>query len=212
MNNSAEICRVVLEKVNVSIEEIADLTGLSINTTSALIGRLCGEGAIRRDGERISVGNAGRAKVLAAHAMLPTPIVSAPPSRAPTVKETKPARKRIEIPIPAVITVEKGIPCPPPGFGRRNRKPCPWPFATMAVGDSFKVDVPEGVKPQDVADVLRRDGTSYKRIMPTLRFSIRIAEDDKSVRLWRDPMGNSGQPAAVPSSLGLRTRRNKVAT
>jgi hypothetical protein len=90
----------------------------------------------------------------------------------------------------------------------------------MEVGDSFAVDVPEGITAKDVAQILRRDADGFRRIRESFRVAVRVEEGAGSVRLWREPdaVPDRAKDAASASekldqalarkpSLGLRTRR-----
>lgn len=79
-----------------------------------------------------------------------------------------------------MIAVEKGVPLPPKNSGR----PCKYPFATMASGDSFKVDVPVGREARSVAQAMTNTARSWvKRNAGEVNFTVRVV-DEKTVRVW----------------------------
>lgn len=214
MNYSAEICNAVVHKKMSHIPSICDVTGLSERACETLIGKLCGDGTLRRERDYIYVKNEGKAKLLAEQAEQDKDTAEDRVAARMAAVATETKLKRAPAPviaIPSQITVQKGVPIPPPRIGRSGR-PCPWPFKTMEIGDSFAVEIPPDVKAQDVANMLRKDAVAFQRIMPVLMVTIRIEEGDKTVRLWR---AAPKKPEVIPdvepqrSSVGIRARRTK---
>lgn len=231
MNYSAEICSALQDEGGrMHVDALEDRVGISTKTCDALLGKLCGEGVLKRDRDYVVIKNDARAKMLAEQASAPkareVPALAAAMSSPRLAAETPRARgPRIELPVPISIEVQRGVPIPPKRFGRGARPLPAWPFAKMEVGDSFAVPVPNGMAPKDVAAALRRDADAYSRVIPTLRVAVRIEEGMKSVRVWREApkAASAGNGAAKTSdkstsdrlddalarggSLGIRARK-----
>jgi len=215
MNYSAEICRRVVDGGKQPVEAILEEVGISERVGDALISKLCGEGALRRSSTHIWVGNEGRARMLAEQAEAketPKPVLI--PLAAVSVRELKTERR--PLPIPPQIPLRDGVPCPPVRLGR-HRPPCPWPFATMKIGQSFVYDVPEGFTAKEAAEQIRRDAVAFRKLMPELRVAIRVLDGDRQVGVWREvPDGTeaslkaiTGDPKMTGRSLGIRVRKGK---
>lgn len=215
MNYSAEICSALQDEGGrMQVDALEDRVGLSTKTCDALLGKLCGEGVLKRDRDYVVIKNEARAHMLAEQAT-PNHIATDPPALAtamgaPRLDHGAPKARnpRLEIPVPALLEVQRGVPIPPKRFGYGAKPLPPWPFAKMGVGDSFAVPIPDGVSPKDVAAALRRDADAFTRVMPMLRVAVRIEEGMKSVRVWREPAKPSeivdGAAQASPKSASDR--------
>jgi hypothetical protein len=211
MNYGAEICSKIIDEGMHDVDAIRDRIGLAEKTFDHLVGKLCGEGTLRRERDRLVIANHGRALVLSEQAQANTvPAASTLPRTLPEPPAAKQRKLRVELPA-LEVKIEKAVPIPPKRFGRAARI-IPWPFKTMEVGDSFAIPVPEGFTPQEVAAALRRDADTFGRVaMPDLRVTVRIEEGDKTVRLWREqfekePVATPAPPTKV-ASLGIRARK-----
>jgi hypothetical protein len=80
------------------------------------------------------------------------------------------------------IKIEKGIPIP---TAMRAPKPCPYPFDSMEIGDSFAIAVPIGAQAADISKLIRSRLSSYMRQHPQFAGAVRIEKDERSVRFWR---------------------------
>jgi hypothetical protein len=83
---------------------------------------------------------------------------------------------------PPLIRIEKGIPLP---TSLRAPKPCPYPFADMAIGDSFAVPVPIGEQPKALSQRIRARLTAYCRLHAEFSGAVRVEAGERSVRCWR---------------------------
>lgn len=229
MNYSAEICSALADEGGrMHVDALEDRVGLSTKTCDALLGKLCGEGVLKRDRDYIVIKNDARARMLAEQASPkhadrepPPALAAAMSAPRPAPAARKPRNPRVEIPVPATLEIQRGVPIAPKRFGYGAKPLPPWPFAKMEIGDSFAVPVPEGMAPKDVAAALRRDADAFTRILPDLRVAVRIEEGMKTVRLWREPPKDSaGAKSAATSTAdrldvalarkpasGIRTRR-----
>lgn len=218
MNYSAEICRIVVDGEHSDVDAIRDQVGMSTKTFDILVSKLCGEGVLRRKGDRLEVHNQARARLAAEQALK---IAAAEPVRTTVPdRDTKPKRQP-PLAIPAVpIEIRSNVPLPPPRIGRLGRPPS-WlfiHFAKMAVGQSLSLPVPDDETPPRVAEFLRKEATAYRRIAPNFRVAVRIEEGDKSVGLWREPddgatpVDGAATTSAAPGSLGIRARKSKKST
>lgn len=200
MNNSAEICRVVIDDVSASVLSIAEQVGLSERVTESLLAKLTSDGTLKRRGDHISVGDAGRARMVAEIAMKqPAQVPAAAPP--PILASQKPSCGKVTL--PDSFVVEKGVPIPK-GWVRTGQS-IPWPFANMEPGDSFAISVPDGVTSKSISGKLRSAAGKYRKLHPVFRYVIRTIDDDKSVRFWREA---DEKPATTADE--LRGRR-KVA-
>lgn len=173
-----QIARLVLARGPVLIEVIADDLGLTDAAVGQRVRTLCMERLLKRDGDRVTVLAKSRLESLIAESSKAL-VKATPPPGAGTGKKPK-------FIAPQLITIEKGVPIPEK---KPRTKPTIWPFATMEVGDSFSVDVPDipaGIDANRVASSIRSAAASHQRRTPEFAFAIRISDDRKTVRLWRD--------------------------
>lgn len=200
MSNKAKICRVVLDEMSIDLDDLADRVGLVPRTLEPLLGALCRDGTLRRNGNYVTVGNETRARVTSeSDGAMPLPPRAGAQPVAPAPDPVKPfAIDRSKL--AKSLTIEKGLAIPPVQLGRRFD--CQWPFKEMALDDSFAVPVPEGTKPQILAQLLRGDAARYDKLFPPFYVAIRVAEDGKSVRLWRvaKPEPAFGRKPKVPET------------
>jgi hypothetical protein len=84
--------------------------------------------------------------------------------------------------------IEKGIPVPPRKAGKGSTGESKYPFAEMAVGDSFAVarsGKKVGRSPCATQNAVNSRAQGWvKKNNPSAKFTIRII-DDKTVRCWR---------------------------
>lgn len=216
MTTAAEICRCIDDATNPTAEAVFDRLSLAGRVGDALVNKLCREGLVKRDGDRLVAGwNKKAFREMVAEASPPAnpqhttlrPMTGAPFE---VNANDKPKRaKRRDLPVPVKIEIRTDVPCPPARIGKVPRV-IPWPFAQMQPGHSFSVDVPEGFTPQEVAKALAADVVRFRKTMPEFRAAIRIAEDQKSVGLWREANTSIAplQTIEAPSgSLGIRARK-----
>lgn len=93
-----------------------------------------------------------------------------------------PSRDAPPQPRATTIKVEKGVPMP---AAMRAPKPSPYPFAEMAIGDSFAVSVPIGEQPKALSQLIRSRLSAYCRHHPEFAAAVRIEVGERSVRCWR---------------------------
>lgn len=208
MNHAAEICKAMLADSKLKLfSSICDRVGISENAGTVVMNKLCADGVLRRERDYVHVADENKARALSG---------SPTPAAVHSIAERKRERATpVLATVPLTITIEKGIPIPLKRWGKVAGI-CPWPFIDMEVGDSFAVPVPDDLKPLQVAGMLRKAATAFRRVMPGLRVTIRTEVGDKTVRLWRDP---DGTPKAAPapamvagsSSNGIRLPKDKRA-
>lgn len=228
MNHSAEICALLVDNGSIHIDAICDRVGLDSKVCYALIGNLSRDGTLRWDtrNDYVSIAKSAKARELAEKAKSRNGGGAESAGKGPPPPEPK-RRTKLMLALPPAITVEKGVPLPPPRLGMHKRPAYPWPFATMEIGDSFAISVPEGVQANKVAAFLASNARRCEKKQPGLKFTIRIEEGEKSVRCWRieasssAPASSNGSEkqeadtataldralARVPSSLGIRARK-----
>lgn len=80
-----------------------------------------------------------------------------------------------------MIKIEKGVPIPP------KVGPCEtlYPFVDMQSGDSFAIAVPDGKTVKSLRMLLTSRAAAWaKRHAPGTKFTTRIEDGDKAVRIW----------------------------
>lgn len=81
-----------------------------------------------------------------------------------------------------MYTIESNIPLVNPK--RNGGRPTKYPFADMAIGQSFKVDVPEGGTAKKTAQAVANAAQTWvKRNDAKMSFSVRMI-DAQTVRAW----------------------------
>lgn len=102
------------------------------------------------------------------------------------------------------ITIDKGIPLPPSrgALGRTI-----YPFADMEIGDSIRLPVRSGKTPEQDRSRLSSCAASFCKRHPRYKFTTRIVDDGKAVRVWRvalhnEPLDPSAGIAAPPPHSG----------
>lgn len=216
MNYSAEICRIVVDGEHSDVDAIRDQLAMSTKTFDMLVSKLCGEGILRRKGDRLEIHNGARAELMAEQAIK---VAKADAARVmPRIVDTplKPKRQPPLVVAVVLIEIRSDIPLPPARIGRASRPPS-WlfvHFGKMATGQSLSLPVPDDETPQRVAEFLRKEAIAYRRISPKFRVAVRIEDGDKSVGLWREPDDGAEPAKAVVvalagNSLGIRSRKKK---
>lgn len=212
MTTTADICRIVLEEHNPLIDEVYERVGVGERTGEALLKKLCGEGALKRDRDRLMVAGSGIvARRLAADASPARAPADKPPAanNLPVLSMAAPKPVRRELPIPAAIAVRKDVPLPPSSVGIRAR-PSPWPFDSLVdIGDSFAVDVAEGFTAKRYASAIKAAADAYAKKHPGFRVAIRTALDGSWVGAWREapPVKPENVAPITSGSLGIRARK-----
>lgn len=176
MNTKAAICREVLDETMLDIDTLGARLGLTEKMRDSVISLLCGEGVLRRTGNNLTVKNAKRALEFANSEPLAKTAPADPTPRLPA--------KPSAIALPSEFKIEKGIPLAAGKNGRMAREPR-FPFAQMEIGDSFSVPVPSGTQAKEVADLLQKDATNFRRTRPHFKTAIRTAPTGDEVRCWR---------------------------
>lgn len=100
--------------------------------------------------------------------------------------------------------IDKGVPLPPPSY-QKNR----YPFAEMAIGDSFMVPVPAGEHYKKMHAAVSASATSFARRNPAFKFATRIVDDKSAIRCWRIALrpGLLDAPAAPQIAGAARVHR-----
>lgn len=215
MNYTVEICSALIENRKLRlISALADAVGINERECRAQLTSLCADGTLRVDRDYVLIKDEAKAKQVAkgvqppskaetrvAERMTANAKASGPAVAAGTKRERQPP---VDVPVPSLIKIEKGIPIPAKRWGKVAGV-CPWPFLQMDVGDSFAVPVPDDLKPTQVAGTLRKAATNIRRLLPGLRVTIRTEVGDKTVRCWRDADAEPKQtPQVASSSNGVR--------
>lgn len=198
MTTTLEICRMVVDDGNPTVDSVYDRLQLTRAVGDALVSKLCRDGILKRTpgGRLVGVNPKELAQwgdkkpPLGSSAPVPPfmgpigPVLGERPNREPKERPTRAAPKPYrEFPVPAKVELREGVPCPPP---RTMKLGCPWPFGSMKPGMSFAIDVPEGWTAHDVAGKLSRDATNWRRKHPDFQVAVRILEGGKKVGLWRE--------------------------
>lgn len=199
---AAEICSLVLLKGELPVAMIENEIGLTEATCATVLAKLCNDQVLRRNRNYISVANPVKALAIAKPA---APTAPAPTTLHPPAKARRAPRAPIVLEFPDGIRVDVGVPMPARNGGRRALER-PWPFEVMKIGHSFEVEPPEGVTMETLTSVLRRHMVEFCKGHAGYQFSLRVAADGKSVRVWRDVMPNA-DPVTSANELGTRTRK-----
>lgn len=201
-----KIAQLVLARGPILIDAIADDVGVSDAVCGTRVRNLCMERLFKRDGDRVSVLAKSRLEALIDQAGT-QPQAAAPKPAAEKIIDHPHARPKFAA--PAIVRIEKGIPIPEHKLPPR---PSPWPFAAMDIGDSFAVDVPDippGITAINVGQSLRSAASAFSKRNAEWAFTIRIAEDRKSVRLWREVPKNTPATHDV-SNVKVLPRQRRV--
>jgi hypothetical protein len=181
MNTKAAICREVLDETMLDIDTLGARLGLTEKMRDSVVSLLCGEGVLRRTGNNLTVKNQKRALEFANSEPLAK---MAPAPSAPTIGAQLAAGKPNAIALPTEFKIEKGVPIFASRIGRAPGPPR-FPFPDMAIGDSFAVPVPSGTPAKEVADLVRKDASNWRRTRPEFQVAIRTDPTGKDVRCWR---------------------------
>jgi hypothetical protein len=202
MNTKAAICREILDEVSIDIDMLGERLGLSTKVRDSMVSMLCGEGVLRRVGNHLTIKNEKRAREFAASEPLAktAPVPATPTLGAQLAATTKPSA----IALPAAFKIEKGVAIPERGRGRPAGVPR-FPFPDMGIGDSFAVPVPKGTEAKEIADLVRKDASNWRRTRPEFNIAIRTDETGENVRCWRiesKKTGNAGKSESKGTKAG----------
>lgn len=206
MNTKAAICREVLDEVSLDIDVLADRLSISEKMRDSIVLMLCGEGVLRRTGNHLTVNSEKRAREIAP---------SEPLAKTAPVPNSLPAThsattKPLLIALPSEFKIEKDVPIPTSRLGRAPGKPR-FPFADMAIGDSFAIPVPPGIEPKLVAAAVRKDASNWRRTRPEFQVAIRTEPTGESVRCWRIESNRKVPGNAARDSKGAKVGKSLAA-
>jgi hypothetical protein len=196
MNYPARICDAIISKRLSDYEAIREAVGLSDRNFELMVGRLCGKGAIRQDGETLVIHSLDVARATIDGAALPVldePKRRTGPAPKPTLAEAdldiqvrlKPRGQRPDLPseirsdamlleqtrkrrhrIILDTRVDIEHDVKPSSTGGIHAVKRVWPFDRMKVNASFAVQIPLGFSAKSVIQTLKRDVAEYAKAHP----------------------------------------------
>lgn len=178
--STAGICRLLLERNRATLAEIADSIYSTEAVTRAALAKLLGDGILSLDKNLYAVKDKASAEIIAGVALSKSLEFRESYAAIEAARKRTPAALVVDL---AGAEIEDDVPIPAKGRRDLDKR---YPFARMAVGQSFALQTPEGTKPNVFRQRIVNAAMRFRRRNPLFRF-VTCAYADGLVRFWREP-------------------------